>query len=179
MERVKIRSIIESLIFASLTPLPLSKIEAILVNEVKPGEIKKILDDIIWSYNSEEKGIYVVEVAGGYQFRTKPQNALWIQQLESIRTYKLSNAALEVLAIIAYKQPITKGEIEKIRQIDSSGVIKTLLEKEIIKVLGRQKTSGHPIIYGTTKKFLEIFGLKDLSELPKLEDFKKLVNKVE
>jgi segregation and condensation protein B len=117
----------------------------------------------------------LVEVAGGYQLTTKQECAPWIRRLEEIRTAsRLSKPALETIAIIAYKQPITRPEIEEIRGVDTAGVIKTLLERRLIKIAGRREAVGRPLLYGTTKEFLEYFGLRDLSGLPSLKEFKEV-----
>ena len=115
-------------------------------------------------------GFFLVEVAQGYQFRSKPEYGEWIRKLKKITPTKLSRAALETLAIIAYKQPSRRAEVEAIRGVDVGGILRMLMEKKLIKILGRQNVPGRPIIYGTTAKFLEFFSLKDISSLPTLEE---------
>ncbi|MFN3535201.1 MAG: SMC-Scp complex subunit ScpB, partial [Desulfatiglandales bacterium] len=112
----------------------------------------------------------LVEVAGGFQFRTKEEFSVFIQRLYRSSPYRLSEAALETLAIIAYRQPISRGEIEELRGVDVSHILKVLLEKGLVRVAGRKEVPGRPLLYGTTKRFLEVFGLKDISHLPQIEE---------
>jgi segregation and condensation protein B len=116
----------------------------------------------------------LIEAAGGYCFRTRGEYAFWLRKLKKDQASRLSRAALETLAIIAYKQPVMKAEIEKVRGVDVSGMLRMLMEKNLIRAVGRQELPGRPLIYGTTKKFLEIFDLKDLRDLPTLEELKAL-----
>lgn len=167
------KAVIEALILTSETPLTLEKICAIL-KDVEKSEIKKLIDEIISGYDERLSGICLAEIAGGFQFRTRPELSSWVKKLKSTKPASLSPAALETLAIIAYRQPIVKAEIEDIRGVDVSAPLKGLLEKKIIRIVGRKDVPGKPIIYGTTKKFLEIFNLKDLSELPTLRELKEL-----
>jgi segregation and condensation protein B len=117
-------------------------------------------------YEEDSKGMELVEVSGGYQFRTKPKWAEWVQRLKKSKAVKLSRSALETLAIVAYRQPIIRPTIEEIRGVDSGWVLRTLLEKGLIKIMGRKEMPGRPIVYGTTKAFLELFSLNTLSDLP-------------
>ncbi len=167
------QAIIEALILASEVPVTLEKICAIL-KEIEKSEVKKLIERLIFEYSERLSGIYLAEVAGGFQFRTRPEMSSWIKKLKGTKPATLSPAALETLAIIAYRQPIVKAEIEDIRGVDVSGPLKGLLEKRIIRIVGRKDVPGKPIIYGTTKKFLEVFNLKDLSELPTLRELKEL-----
>ena len=113
-------------------------------------------------------------MAEGFQFRTRPEYAEWIKKLKKTKPLALTQPALETLAIVAYKQPVVRGEIEKIRGVDSGGVLRTLLERKLIKILGKKDVPGKPLVYGTSKQFLEMFGLKDLSSLPTLKDMEGL-----
>lgn len=113
-------------------------------------------------------------VAGGYQFCTRPDLAAWIRRYRAGRPPALSAAALETLAVVAYRQPVTKAEIDAVRGVDAGGVLKGLLERKLIRIVGRKEVPGRPILYGTTKRFLEVFHLKDLSELPTLEEMRAL-----
>ncbi len=124
-------------------------------------------------YKERDCGIFLNEVAGGYQFRTKERCAPWIRQLKATRPKALSQAALETVAVIAYRQPVMKSEIEKVRGVDVSGILKGLMEKNLVRIVGRRDVPGRPIIYGTTRKFLEVFGLNDLSDLPTLKEFEE------
>ena len=114
------------------------------------------------------------EVAGGYQFRTHPSTREWVQQLIAGRPVRLSRAQLETLAIVAYRQPITRPEIDEIRGVDSGSTLKVLLDRELIRILGKKEEPGRPLLYGTTKEFLEFFNLSDLRELPTLREFHEL-----
>ena len=171
MENVK--AVIEALIFASDAPLALEKIRIILP-EVEKNEIKEALDKIILEYDERQSGIYLQEVAGGFQFRTRPELSPWVKKLKSTKPHSLSPAAMETLAIVAYKQPIVKSEIESIRGVDVGAPLKGLLDKKLIRIVGRKDVPGKPIIYGTTRKFLEVFNLKDLMDLPNLRELKEL-----
>ena len=164
-----VRAIIESLLFVSEVPLNLVKIKGLL-SMYTHGEITEALEDLRREYAGDEHGFYLAEVGRGYQFRSKPEYGEWIRNLKKITPTRLSQAALETLAIIAYKQPILRAEIEAIRGVDVGGLLRLLLEKKLIKILGRKDVPGRPIIYGTSQKFLEFFGLKDISSLPTLQE---------
>ena len=169
----KIKAIIEALIFASDTPLAPEKIRAVFP-DVEKTEIKEIIDQLVMEYNERQGGICLQEVAGGFQFRTNPELGQWIKKLKSTKPHHLSPQALETLAIIAYKQPIVKSEIESIRGVDVGAPLKGLLEKKLIRIVGRKDVPGKPIIYGTTRKFLEVFNLKDIMDLPNIRELKEL-----
>lgn len=171
MENLK--AVIEALILASEAPLALDKICAI-VEDVERAEVKRNVEQLIADYDERQSGICLQEIAGGFQFRTRPELSSWVKKLKGAKSSSLSPAALETLAIVAYRQPIVKMEIEDIRGVDVSGPLKGLLEKKLIRIVGRKDVPGKPIIYGTTKKFLEVFNLKDLSELPTLRELKEL-----
>lgn len=167
------KAVIEALILASEVPLALEKICAVL-EAVEKTEIKKAIVQLIAEYDERQSGICVQEVAGGFQFRTRPELSVWVKKLKGTKPTFLSPAALETLAIVAYRQPIVKAEIESIRGVDVSAPLKGLLEKKLVRIVGRKDVPGKPIIYGTTKKFLEVFNLKALSELPTLRELKEL-----
>ena len=169
----KIKAIIEALIFASDTPLAPEKIRVVFP-EVEKKEIKEIIDQIVSEYNERNGGIFLQEVAGGFQFRTNPELAQWIKKLKNSKPHSLSPQAMETLAIVAYKQPIVKSEIESIRGVDVGGPLKSLLDKKLVRIVGRKDVPGKPIIYGTTRRFLEVFSLKDLLDLPNLRELKEL-----
>jgi segregation and condensation protein B len=168
-----LKSIVEGLIFVSDSPVTFAKLCDIL-NEYEREEIRLALAELQNDYNPVERGIYLAEVAEGYQFRTCKENAEFIRRLVRISTSKLSKPALETLAIIAYRQPMTRAEIEYLRGVESGGVLKTLLEKSLIKILGKKNIPGKPLIYGTSKKFLETFNLRDLKSLPTLKEVQAL-----
>ena len=175
METEKLTAIIEALIFASEKPLKVKYIEQVM-SVIDLGEltIPGLIEALKAGYASEESGIELVEVAEGWQFRTKPQFAEWIKRLNTVRPSKLSAPAMETLAIVAYRQPITRAEIDYVRGVDSGGVIKTLLDKRLIKIIGKKELPGRPLVYGTTQEFLEVFSLKDISALPNLQDMKQM-----
>lgn len=164
--------LVESLIFASGEPVGIDRLMKLL--EAERFEIRDDLQELAAEYETRNGGIRLYEVAGGYQFRTAPEYAEEIRQLSGDRVVKFSQAALESLAIIAYRQPITKADIEYLRGVDSGGVLKTLLERRLIKIVGRKDVPGRPILYGTTKEFLEHFSLRGLNELPTLKEFAEL-----
>lgn len=169
-------AIIEALILSSETPLPLEKICAVLEHLPK-SEVKQALTQLVATYEERESGITIQEVAGGFQFRTRPEMSSWINKLKISKPVSLSPAALETLAIIAYRQPVVKVEIESARGVDVSAPLKSLLEKKLIRIVGRKDVPGKPIIYGTTKKFLEVFNLKDLTDLPTMRELKEITEK--
>ena len=162
------KRIIEALLIATDIPLSLKKmVEILKISEV---DIKKYVDELNQEYRATERAFEIKEVAGGFQIYTLPEFAEWLNVLQERRT-GLSKAALETVAIIAYHQPITRAEIEKLRGVDSTGVLDTLMQKGLIKTCGRLPVPGRPIRYGTTQEFLRYFGIKDISELPSEEDF--------
>jgi len=166
-------AVLEALILSSESPLPLEKICAALGGADKM-EIRDALDRLIGEYDERQSGICIQEVAGGFQFRTRPEMAPWIKKLKGVKPASLSPAAMETLAIVAYRQPIVKSEIESIRGVDVSAPLKGLLDKKLVRILGRKDVPGKPIIYGTTKKFLEVFNLKELADLPTMRELREL-----
>ncbi len=161
------RPVIEALLFAADRPLSPSRIAELL--GVPLGTVHDAVQEICREYNFNGRSIMLREVAGGYQFYTKPQYAPWLRRLYNVRSSnRLTPAALETLAIIAYKQPITRAEIEAIRGVNVCGLLNTLLERRLIKVAGHEDTIGKPLLYRTTKEFLAHFGLADIRDLPPL-----------
>ena len=140
-------------------------------------ELEMALNDLIDEWNDRNAAMYLMRVAQGYEFRTRSSFAPWVNKLNGQKPQKLSTSALEVLAIIAYRQPLTRAEIDEIRGVDSGGVLKNLLERRMIRLVGRKEEPGRPMLYGTSKDFLEIFSLKDLGELPPLRDFEEMVRR--
>ena len=169
MDVSDIKPIIETILFISESPLSIDNLAEILP-EANRETILNGIYHIKKEYEDDSKGLELVEIAGGYQFRTKPKMADWIIRLKRIKPVKLSQSALETLAIIAYRQPITRPAIEEIRGVDSGWVIRSLLEKDLIRITGRKDIPGRPILYGTTKTFLELFGLNSLTDLPSLKE---------
>ncbi len=174
------KPIIEAMIFSSKTPVTVRHIVEALnvsmepVDSVSSDVIKTALSQLKEEYKQSSRGICLMEISGGHHFRTKPQYKEYIVSLTKARPVKLSPSALETLAIIAYKQPIIKAEIEDIRGVDSGYIVRSLLEKKLIRIVGRKDIAGRPLIYSTTHEFLEVFSLKDLSDLPTLKDIKEL-----
>ncbi|MEK7689089.1 MAG: SMC-Scp complex subunit ScpB, partial [Deltaproteobacteria bacterium] len=150
-------------------PISFEKLMNVLEGE-KRDEARLALNELINEYAASSRGIIIEEVAGGYQIRTRPEFAPWLRRLFKIGFQKLSKASMETLAMIAYKQPITRMEIEELRGVDSGGVLKTLMDRNLIKIIGRKELPGRPVVYGTTKEFLEVFDLKDLACLPTLKE---------
>jgi segregation and condensation protein B len=170
----ELKGIIEALIFASPEPVTMKTLVRLLDSEPKE-DIVEALDELKRDYE-RPGGLQIVEVAGGYQIVTRPELHEWVRRLFHERTtQKLSVAALETLAVVAYKQPVTGPEIAEIRGVGISGVLATLMERKLIKIVGRKQVVGRPFLYGTTREFLERFGLNDLSDLPKVEDMSELL----
>ena len=164
--------LIESFIFASAVPLSLERLSQLV--EQPKGKIHPIIAQLQQQYSGDERGFNLVEVAGGYQFRTVATLAPWLRKLSKERAPRFSQAALETLSIIAYRQPATRAEIEYLRGVDSGGVMKTLLDKNLLRILGKKDVPGRPLMYGTSRQFLELFGLRDLNDLPTLKEFAAL-----
>lgn len=172
------KSIIESLLFVSERPLTIEQARNVLDN-LEASEIRKILDELKSEYEQANRGIRITEIAGGFQMVTPLEFAPFLKKLFKVRKVQsLSRPALETLAIIAYKQPVTKLQIQSLRNVNVDGVIKNLLEKNLIRITGRKKVPGRPYVFGTTRQFLEYFGLKSLDELPKMEEFSTLTEEL-
>ncbi len=164
------KQILEALLFASDQPVGLSTLVEVL-DDRGPEEVAALLREMARGYDVEERGVTLAEIAGGYQILSRKECAPWIDRLlRSRRKVRLSKAGLESLAIVAYKQPITKVEIDSIRGVDSAGVLHTLLERNLATIKGRSKSVGRPLLYATTQEFLAYMGLRDLSELPELKE---------
>ena len=169
MEREDIKSILESLLFIADGPVALQRLHEV-IDGASGDEIRSALDELRDDLDASRRGVRLVEVAGGFQMRTPKVNADWVKKFLGGRPARMGRATLETLAIIAYRQPITKAEIEAIRGVDVDGVMNTLLERDLIRTVARKDVPGRPFLYGTTQKFLELFNLKDLSELPTLKE---------
>jgi segregation and condensation protein B len=168
-----IKNIIESLLLVTEEPLTIDRIKSILI-EPERKEVQNALTELAADYEARQGGFLLREVAGGYQIRTRPEYREWIKRLIQPKPLRLSKAALETLAIIAYKQPIIRSDIEHIRGVNCGGILRMLLERKLIRILGRKEIPGRPIIYATTKQFLETFELKDLKDLPTPEEIETL-----
>lgn len=173
LERDQIKSILESLLFVNENPIEAKELAEITGASLK--DIENIFDEMVNANKDKPSGVCIVKVAGGCQMCSSPENEPWIRKMYQERNkQKLTVAALETLAIIAYKQPITKVEIEAIRGVNVDGVTKNLTNLAFIKIEGRKEVVGRPFLYTTTRKFLEYFGLNSIKDLPKLEEFAAL-----
>lgn len=166
------KAIIEGLLFVSDAPLKVERVATVL--EIERAEAQRLLLELAADYRSSDRGFILAEVAEGFQLRTRPEHAEWYRRLGRQRTFRFSRAALETLAIIAYRQPVTRPEIEYLRGVDSGGVLKTLLDKRLVRILGKREIPGRPLLYGTTREFLEFFNLRDLTGLPTLKEFSEI-----
>jgi len=167
------KAIIEAIIFTSEIPVLIDKIKEVL-SDLDKGEISRLLKELMDEYEKRSGGFLLLEVAGGFQFRTRAELGYWINKFLKGRPAILSRAAMETLAVIAYKQPVLKAEVDRFRGVDSGSSLKGLLDRKLVRIMGRKDVPGRPIMYGTTKKFLEVFNLKDLTELPTLKELKDL-----
>lgn len=163
------KSIIEALLFVSDAPLGVEQIKAV-VKDVSAAEIRRALEDLAEDHEARGGGFFLREVAGGFQFCSRPGYRDYILKLRDPAPLKLSRAAMETLAIVAYRQPVLRSEVEHIRGVNSGNTLRFLQEKKLIRVLGRRDVPGRPLVYGTTRKFLETFDLKDLKDLPKPDE---------
>jgi segregation and condensation protein B len=176
LNKESIKSIVESLLFVNEKPISLDELSDIL--EVQKKDLEVALSELRLEYTNRSSGTCIVQVAGGYQMCSSPVNEPWIKKMYRERSkQKLSGASLETLAIIAYKQPLARIEIESIRGVNIDGVIRHLLTLGLIKTEGRKEVIGRPFLYVTTRKFLEYFGLNNLKDLPKLEEFTAIAQK--
>ena len=167
-------AVLEALLFVSGEALPLARLTTV-IGAVSKAEVEQALNLLSQQLAQDGRGIQLVKLAGGYRLVTKPDYAPWLKRLDKAKAaQKLSRSALESLAIVAYKQPLVRAEIEEIRGVETSGVLRTLLERKLVRIVGRKEVPGRPIMYGTTKFFLEHFGLQDLTQLPPLREFKEL-----
>jgi len=173
LERQELVLILESLLFSSETPIKLKKLHDLLP-DIPQKELREVLGQLKEEYEKLNRSFTLREVANGYQLCTKAQYSSWIKKLKKSRPFRLSPATMETLAIIAYKQPIIRAEIEEIRGVDVGGILRSLIEKKLIKVMGKKDVLGKPLLYGTTSVFLTMFGLKGLNDLPSLEDIEEL-----
>jgi segregation and condensation protein B len=174
LEGCELAAVLEALLFVSPEPVPSSRLAA-AVGTVSKAEVEQALHRLEQDLAEEGRGIQLVKLAGGYRLVTKAEYAPWLKRLDKAKAaQKLSRSALESLAIIAYKQPLVRAEIEEIRGVETSGVLRTLLERKLVRIVGRKEVPGRPIMYGTTRFFLEHFGLHDISQLPPLREFKEL-----
>lgn len=168
----RVRTVVETLLFVAERPLAVEELRQ--ATGIDAERLEKALDQLTGHYREGISGVVLHEVAGGWQLRTSPLNADFARRFLRVKPQRLTRAALETLAIIAYRQPVTRPEIEEIRAVDCGAVVKALLERKLIKILGKKEEPGRPILYGTTREFLEFFALKDLASLPTLREFHEL-----
>jgi segregation and condensation protein B len=173
MEIEILKSIIESLLFVAEGPLTLQRLAEVIDGAGKK-EIEAALEQIKIDLEAQRRGVRMVEVAGGFQLRTPKENADWVKKYLGGRPARMGRATLETLAIIAYRQPVTKAEVEAIRGVDVDGVVNTLVERNLIRAVGRKDVPGRPFLFGTTAEFLQLFNLKDLTELPALKEMDEI-----
>ncbi len=179
MERKDLIQLVEAILFVADKPLSVREIASLLDAELKPSEVLSVIEELNGFYEETNRSFRIKKIAQGYRIFVLPEFSPWIRKLySSYRQERLSRAALETLAIIAYKQPITKIEIEQIRGVACDGVIKKLFEKGLIKIEGRKEVPGRPFLYVTTELFLDHFGLGSLEDLPKLEDFDYIISEL-
>jgi segregation and condensation protein B len=170
MEDYQKKAIIESLLFIAGEPITLSAIAK--ASDIPENDIKKLIEQLSSEYKLRNAGVMIAEIAEGYQMTTVPDVVFAVRKFKNIsQTNKLSQPALETLSIIAYKQPITRLEIDQLRGVNSDGAVKSLTDKRLIKIMGKKEAPGRPFLYGTTKEFLQYFGLKNLTDLPPISDF--------
>ena len=174
-----LKTIIEGLLFVADEPLTLEKLAQAFEEEMPLERLARVVDELINEYEEMGRAFVLKPVAGGFQFRTRPEVSSYALRLKKKSPARLSRAALETLAIVAYRQPVLRVEVEKIRGVDAGGMIKLLLEKELIRMVGRKELPGRPILYGTTKKFLETFDLPNLEALPSMEEIESLTQENE
>ena len=168
-----LKNIVESLLFVAEEPLAIEQIKQVLsLPDTKM--IRQVLNELMADYEERQGAFTLHEVAGGYQFRSRPDYVPWIRRLLQPKPSRLSKAALETLAIIAYKQPMIRSDVEHLRGVDCGGVLRMLLERKLIRVLGRKEIPGRPLIYATTKQFLQVFDLKNLKDLPSPKEIEAL-----
>ena len=174
MEIEKLKQVLESLLFVSETPLS-AKRASNIIKDTSVEEVQKAFTELLDEINQLNRSFQLVQIAEGFQIVTRPEYHRWAKELyKIISKTRLSKAALEALAIIAYKQPVTRSEVEAIRGVEVSNLVQNLLEKKMIRILGRAETAGRPLLYGTTHEFLIHFGLKDLSDMPKVSEIQEL-----
>lgn len=168
----KVKAMLEGLLFLSSQPVSMNELKAL--TELHENDIQGIMEELVSEYSERAGGVLIGKVAGGFQMYVNPSHNDLIKKLKGVaKAQKLSMASLETLAIIAYRQPLTKAEVEEIRSVNSDGVLKSLLDKRMIKIVGKKEAPGKPILYGTTKEFLQYFSLNDLTELPTLKDMER------
>ncbi len=174
MEHDRKKQLVEALILAAGEPISAAKL-ADIVPHLKPARARELVADLSREYEEQGRGFEIWEVAGGYQLRTRPELAPYVRQLLKERPLRLSKAAIETLSVVAYKQPVTRAEVEHVRGVDAGPMLRSLVERGLVKIAGHREVPGRPMLYGTTKRFLETFGLRRLEDLPTLREIDELL----
>jgi len=174
MERDQQKKIVEALVLASREPISAARI-AEIVPGCAPSEVKELVKQLDLEYERDDRAFEIWEVAGGYQIRTRPAFSGYLRELQRERAVRLSRAALETLAVVAYKQPVTRAEVENIRGVDAGPVMRSLVERKLVRIAGHREVPGRPLLYATTRRFLEVFGFSRLEDLPTLREIEELV----
>jgi segregation and condensation protein B len=175
----ELQAAVEAVLFMNHKPVSVAKLRELIHPEIAEDDFRTAISNLMASYFDENRGIELAEVANGFQFRTKPANKDIIRRMYQIAPMKLTNAMLEVLAIVAYNQPCTREAVDQIRGVDSSHLLRVLLDKKMLRIAGKSDEVGKPMIYATSKEFLELFGLRDLGSLPTLRDIEEMLPKNE
>jgi segregation and condensation protein B len=173
MDHDQKKRIVEALILAASEPLPAARI-AEIVPRATPARVREWIETLNKEYAEQDRAFEIWEVAGGYQLRTRAELAPWVQQLQKLRAARLSTAALETLSVVAYRQPITRADIEHVRGVDVGATLRGLVERKLVRIAGHRDVPGRPMLYATTRRFLEVFGLRRLEDLPTLRDLEEL-----
>lgn len=178
MERDQQRKIVEALVMGAREPVSAARLAEVVPNAT-PATVRELVGELGEQYEASERSFEIWEVAGGYQIRTRPSYAPYLRQLHKERPLRLSRAALETLALVAYKQPVTRAEIEHVRGVDAGAVLRSLLERSLVRVAGHREVPGKPVLYGTSRRFLEVFGLERLEDLPTLRQIDEIVGETQ
>lgn len=173
MDEEQQRRIVEAVILASPEPISAARI-AELIPRCNPTQVRAHVKSLCESYTEDRRAFEIWEVAGGYQFRSLAEFAPYLKQIQKTRPLRLSQAALETLAVVAYRQPVTRAEVEHVRGVDCGAVLRSLLERDLVRIAGHREVAGRPIVYATSRRFLEVFGLPKLADLPNLRDVEAL-----
>lgn len=173
MEKEQQRRVVEALILSSPEPIAPARIAAVLPR-CNPSQVRALVKELNDEYLDQRRAFEIWEVAGGYQLRSLPEFAPWLKQVQKTRPLRLSAAALETLAVVAYRQPVTRAEVEHIRGVDCGAVLRSLLDRNLLRIAGHREVPGRPIVYATSRRFLEVFGLAKLGELPSLRAIEAL-----
>jgi len=173
MEHSETKRILEALILAAPEPIPAARL-AEIVPRATPTRVRELVAELNAGYREQDRAFEIWEVAGGYQIRTRPELSHYVQQLHDLRPARLSQPALETLAVVAYRQPLTRAEIERVRGVDVGATLRSLVERKLVRIAGHREVPGRPMLYATTKRFLEVFSLGSLQDLPTLRDLEEL-----